>query len=207
MDDLWYPQAARIDGPAWKRGYTDTGIYRIGKGAVVHSAEGQWIGMLARLDSTDQASWHFSLLYDGLIQHYPLQFAAWHAGGYANRRWFGVECEGRAGEVLTEKQVARLCDLLKWASQAEAWPGFILQKDTGQLHEHRWYMATACPSNRIPWTRILEELTMTMRLTPEEALKFNAQVAYHLNDSRDLSKIATVIQYIYRVKGWPWPVA
>lgn len=43
-------------------------------------------------------------------------------------------------------------------------------------------------------------------LTPEEALRFNAQVAYHLGNTRDLEKITTVVQYIYRIKGWTWPL-
>jgi hypothetical protein len=68
---------------------------------------------------------------------------------------------------------------------------------------------TACPSGRIPWERIIADLEVPMSkiLTPEEALKFNAQVAFHLNNTRDLGMIASVVQYIYRVKGWPWPLA
>lgn len=42
-------------------------------------------------------------------------------------------------------------------------------------------------------------------LTPKEALTFNAQVAYLLNRERDMGKVADVLRYIFKAKGWAWP--
>lgn len=158
MADLWYPGAVRDPGPLSKQGYWNCRT-RLGKGAVIHSMEGRLQGALARLDSSDQASWHFSIPYvGGVLQHLPLPAVAWHAGGYANRRWFGVECEGRVGEPLTPQQFNILVDLLRWAAKVEEWPGFVWEKNTGTLHAHSWYMPTACPSSRIPRDRLIAEL-------------------------------------------------
>lgn len=205
---IWYPEAALIPGPAWKQNYFDCSA-RIGNGAVVHSMEGRWQAALARLDSSEQASWHFSLTYEGaLMQHYPLEAVCWHAGGYANRRWFGIECEGRAGEPLTDAQVVALVKLLKWAAKERSWSGFVLKKDTGTLHEHNWYMATACPSGRIPWTMVAMLLSNTFprTLTYEECLRINAQFAYHFNRERNADDLVSVLRYVYTWKGWPWPI-
>jgi hypothetical protein len=35
---------------------------------------------------------------------------------------------------------------------------FKHEKDTGNILEHRWYCATACPSGRIPFAYIIERL-------------------------------------------------
>ena len=72
------------------------------------------------------------------------------------------------------------------------------KSDPGKMFDNRAFEARVKKNMEAPMPKIL---------TPEEALKYNAQSAFHLNDSRDLGKIATVIQYIYRVKGWPWPAA
>ena len=156
----FYPLAVQIPGPAWKQGY---GIpaKRFSKGAMVHSAEGEWAGMLARLLSTDEVSWIFSILTSGVvIQHFPLSAICWHGGSrYPNERWFGVECEGRAGEVLTPQQKTSLVNLLLWAKEQENWSYIKLEKYTGTLGEHNWYYPTACPSGRIPWQEIIMAMT------------------------------------------------
>jgi N-acetyl-anhydromuramyl-L-alanine amidase AmpD len=170
--------------------------------------EGSLSAALGELDKLDRrASWHFSNPKGGpLLQHYETEAITWHAGYEANCAYVGIEHEGKAGEPLTEVQLANDIALLRWLSQAEAWPSFTRHVT---LWEHNEFMATSCPSGRIPWDRLIAALEAPMPkiLSPEEALKFNAQVAFHLNDNRDLGKIATVIQYVYRVKGWPWPAA
>lgn len=166
---LWYPGVFRDPGPAWKVGYDGTRLrlryrnvlaYRSICGAVLHSMEGRLHAALGRLDSNDLASWTVSNpTVRGLLQHYPLEEATWHAGGWANRRFFGIEHEGRAGESLTSAQVDDTVDFLAWAAEEELWPGFIHEEgEGGTLHAHRWYMATACPSDRIPWTTIITRL-------------------------------------------------
>ena len=155
----WYPQAVQMPGPYQKQGYGDLRTRTL-KGAVVHSMEGLWQSAVARLDSTAKASWHFSITYDGIVlQHYPLSAVCWHAEFYASVRWAGIECEGRAGEMLTPQQVKALVYLLIWMAREEGWPAFKLEHDTGTLHEHRWYCATACPSDRIKWSEVIKMAT------------------------------------------------
>jgi hypothetical protein len=208
-----YPNATWRPGPAEKQGYPGAGV-RTGKGAVLHSMEGSLAGGLGELDKPERrASWAFSNPKVGpLLQHYEAEAVTWHGGGIqANTQFIGIEHEGMAGQPLTENQIVNVVGLLRWLAEVEAWPGFVRFLT---LWEHRdmtrfGSAPTACPSGRIPWERIIGDLEVPMSkiLTPEEALKFNAQVAYHLNDSRDLGKIATIVQYIYRAKGWPWPTA
>lgn len=202
-----FPSAIWRPGPIEKTGYPGVAV-RQGKGAVLHSMEGPLAAGLGELDRLDRrASWHFSNPKSGtLLQHFETEAVTWHAGYEANCRYIGIEHEGVVGQVLTESQIANDVALLRWLAQQEGWSSFVRK---GTLWEHREFMATSCPSNRIPWDRIIAELEVPMPkiLTPEEALKFNAQVAYHLNDTRDFGKIALVVQYIYRIKGWPWPAA
>jgi hypothetical protein len=155
----FYPQAVQMPGPWQKQGYGDLRTRTL-KGAVVHSMEGNWQSAIARLDSTAEVSWHFSITLDGIVlQHYPLSSICFHAGFYANCRWAGIECEGRAGEMLTPQQVKALVYLLIWMANEEGWPGFKLEHDTGTLHQHRWYCATACPSDRINFTEVIRMAT------------------------------------------------
>lgn len=181
----WCPFAARLDGPAWKQGYT--GISRrVGKGSVVHSMEGRLQAALGRLESSDLASWTFSLGYGGqLFQHYPLSTCCWHAGDYfANTHFWGCETEGRVGEPLTAAQKDTLVRLLLWSAEEEDWPGFVLQKNTGTLHEHNWYAATACPSGRIPWAEIIGRCNAV-----EERVKtLEGQVAYLIEVAKILDR-------------------
>jgi len=155
----FYPQAVQMPGPWHKQGYGDLRARTL-KGAVVHSMEGLWPAAYAHLMSTALVSWHFSILYDGtVLQHYPLSAICWHADFYANCRWAGIECEGRAGEMLTPQQVKALVYLLIWMAREEGWPAFKLEHDTGTLHQHRWYCATACPSDRIQWSEVIRMAT------------------------------------------------
>jgi hypothetical protein len=228
--DGWLSWAERVPGPAEKV-YSEANA---AIGYVPHSMVGQLQGWYSRLfdmtrDADGQftkmaaASVHGSILRGGqVIQHYPFIASCWASGSrYPNTRFIAFENEsvyrdGKPDESipLTGPQIEANVRIIRELSQ---WSQWIPRRPvnaadlTASLYEHRECVrfgsaATACPSGRIPWARIIEELTMKV-LTPEEALKFNAQVAFHLNDSRDLGKIATVVQYIYRVKGWPWPAA
>ena len=166
--DEFYPKAVYMPGPAWKQGYGTTRV-RAGKGLLGHSAEGELPGLLARLDSTAEVSWTGTILYSGVVlQHYPLFACCWHGGGcYVNVRWAGWEFEGRVGEPLTPQQVASAIDLFTWQAIQEGWLEVLLRRDTGTLHEHNWYYATACPSGRIPWDRIMGGI-MANLVTVEE---------------------------------------
>jgi hypothetical protein len=172
------------------------------------------------------ASVHGSMLRGGhVIQHYPFTVSCWASGSrYPNTHFIAFENEdvytaGHPDETipLTGPQVEANMRIIR---ELSAWKGWIprrpadAQDMTANLLEHRECVrfgsaGTACPSGRIPWDIIINALEAPMPkiLTPEEALKFNAQVAFHLNDSRDLGKIALVVQFIYRVRGWPWPAA
>jgi hypothetical protein len=61
--------------------------------------------------------------------------------------------------MLTPQQVKALVYLLIWMAREEGWPAFKLEHDTGTLHEHRWYCATACPSDRIKWSEVIKMAT------------------------------------------------
>jgi N-acetyl-anhydromuramyl-L-alanine amidase AmpD len=123
--------------------------------------EGSLSAALGELDKLDRrASWHFSNPKSGpLLQHYETELPTWHAGYEANCAYIGIEHEGVTGQPLTEVQIANDVALLRWLAQQEGWPGFVRKVS---LWEHNEFMATACPSGRIPWARIIEELEDTM---------------------------------------------
>ena len=156
MPESWHPFAVRHPGPSHKTGF-DGIVLRSGTGAVVHSAEGYRHGLESVLfDNQRRASWHFSVLKDGVVwQHYPREVITWHAGP-ANHSFVGIECEGVAGEPLTDPQLDALTNLIAWLDQEEAWPGF--QRGL-TLFEHNEFMSTSCPSDRIPWDALIFRLT------------------------------------------------
>ncbi len=165
MPELWCSFATRAAGPANKHGGYQQAEPRSGKGAVVHSAEGYRAGMHTRLDGPATVSWHFSVFKTGEIeQHYPLNAMCWHAQTPANYFYVGIECEGIGGddpakwEALTSAQVVALTNLLAWIAKQDGWPSFT--RDV-TLFEHNHFVATACPSGRIPWSNIIETLDHT----------------------------------------------
>jgi len=137
-----------------------------------HSLEGSMSPALAILQGPAPKSWHFTLPKrgTGFYQHYPIYKVAWHGGGLgANRRFFGVETEGVAGEPLTDHQLECGVDVMTWAAENDVlpWPGFA-RWDT--LHEHnemtRYGSApTACPSGRIPWQEEVDMANLIEGLT------------------------------------------
>jgi len=173
--DEFYPKAVYLPGPYNKQGYGPTCV-RGGKGSLCHSAEGELPGILARLDSTAEVSWQFTVLYSGVVlQHYPLSACCWHGGSwYVNTRWAGIEFEGRAGEALTAQQVAAAIDLLTWQAEQEGW-GEIAHYKYSTLQEHNWFYPTACPSGRIPFDTIIGGIVANLT-TKEEFEAYKAAV-------------------------------
>ena len=152
-----YPLATWRPGPTSKQGYPGA-MSRTGKGVVLHSMEGSLAAALGELDNLERrASWHFSNPKSGpLLAHYELEAVTWHAGYEANRLYVGVEHEGVAGQPLTESQIANDVGLLQWLWEKEHWLRFERRLT---LWEHNEFMATACPSGRIPWAEIIRRLT------------------------------------------------
>lgn len=168
--DQWCPFAERRDGRAGKVGYPAFGNAGPKRGEVKHSAEGYWPGIYQVLDGTRRASWHFTVGYDRIEQHYRLTAHCWHAGDVdddggvaANLELVGIEHLGLAGETLTDYQVDATVRLTKWCADQ-----FMRDRYALYPEQHRvWTMAehnqvsnvhTACPSGRIPWLRIMRML-------------------------------------------------
>ena len=132
--------------------------------AVYHSSEGTLAGGMAVLDGPREASWHlFNPKRGSMLQHYPLNILAWHARGY-NRESIGVENEGFAGQALTSSQVLHLQSLSLWLVEERWLDGLTRGGTTQTLWEHNEVgvnqnppYGTACPSNRIPWDKIIKE--------------------------------------------------
>jgi N-acetyl-anhydromuramyl-L-alanine amidase AmpD len=156
MPSTYVPVALVQPGPLEKTGQPPHQT-RQGAGVVIHSAEGTLESALAVLAGPKRASWHLTVGKDGdYYQHYPLEAVTWHAGGDANPFYVGIECEGVAGEPLWNAQLASLVYILKFLKDFDRWP--TVQRDV-TLFEHNHFMPTSCPSGRIPWDRIIVELT------------------------------------------------
>lgn len=146
---MWYPAAVIRPGPAWKQNASPLWP----QGAVLHSAVGYEGGLYDVLDSNSPASWHFSILYSGIvIQHYDTTAQCWHAQA-ANSFAVGIEHEGGfnpENEPLTPAQIASSVALVRWLGEAHNFP---LQRDEPgrTLFEHNQFHPKPCPSGRIPW--------------------------------------------------------
>ena len=163
--DGWLAFAERKPGPSGK---TNGGVSPV-SGFVAHSAEGYESHIMNVLnDPNRQASWHFTNLYDGrLWQHYPIQAQCWASGsGQPNNNWPAMEHEGIAGQPLTDAQIATTARVIRELSQLKGWTPTRPtgpQDKNASLWEHREMvrfgsLATACPSGRIPWDKILAAL-------------------------------------------------
>ena len=151
----WYPTT--------KHGYFGLGDSCLRLGVVMHSMEGDLATALGMLDDPEVAkSWHFSVAADGAVfQHIDTDGISWASGGFgANQRFWSIEHEGWAGESLTDAQYAASAALVGWLLEMHG-----LAPVRGEtLWEHnemtRFGSApTACPSGRIPWGRLLADLT------------------------------------------------
>lgn len=175
MTETWLPWCLRKEGPTGKTGYA--GVSRTAldrkEGEVKHSAEGSADGLLSVLYGPRDASWHFSVLQDGTVwQHYPLEAITWHCGIKGDERFdtslignitlIGVEHEGggpgRYGEPLTEAQYRATLRLSQDIRRLCSHLGAGRPQLRRNLWEHRWLSWTTCPSDRIPWGRLIEDL-------------------------------------------------
>lgn len=170
----WAPFATRRNGPAWKVGYSCAGETGPKRGDVKHSAEGGWGGIHSVLSGSRQASWHFTVGYDRVEQHYPISAHCWHAGDTdndggvaANIDLVGIEHLGVAGEPLTPYQVkmtveiSRFCAKQSGRSRYERFDGWSPdERGLWLLVEHNEVsnQPTDCPSGRVPWASILQQL-------------------------------------------------
>lgn len=170
-----YPRAIWRPGPAEKAGYFwPLGYSAPKRGEVKHSAEGYWPGLDSVLfDLNRRSSWHFTIGYDRVEQHYDVDVNCWHGGDIgddggvrANIDTVGVEHLGRAGQPLTPYQVDETVRLSQWLVQTRGFTS--AQRGSGpgwRLDEHNEVSDayTSCPSGRIPWGLIVPRLNL-----PEE---------------------------------------
>ena len=167
----WFPLAIRWDGAPWKMGYPSFGTSGPKRGDVKHSAEGtSWSAIHDILNSQRRASWHFTVGYDRVEQHYPISAHCWHAGDVgddgavrANIELVGIEHLGMAGESLTPYQIDATIAISEWCADQYHQDKFARYPDqvgVWTLVEHNQVSdeATACPSGRIPWTEIMLRL-------------------------------------------------
>ena len=160
--------------PCPKHGYPSTDIH-LGEGVVIHSAEGSLAAAEGVLAGPREASWHFFVCKDGRVfQYVDSANIAWTNGSFeSNKKFWGIENEGMAGEALTSPQFESLAKLVKWLLGS-------LPYVRGQtLFEHREMTAfgalpTACPSGRIPWNGLIAAMEDDMGMTDAETAAFAA---------------------------------
>ena len=175
MSELWYPRATEALGPTWKV----SGPPHPKRGAVYHSMVGTYSSAKAKMDGTDKASWHFSVLQNGQVyQHYPVNVWAWHCGDRDdpegeitnNRDLIGIEHEGgplgNTSEPLTDAQLDASAELTAWLLAEGHISNLSRIGQTRGLWEHREMYATACPSGRIPWARLVTLATIEAERIP-----------------------------------------
>lgn len=199
-----YPEAIWQPGPTWKVWSEDNAI----AGVIEHSMEGEDEGAWSVLNGDTQASWHFSVMYDGAVfQHYGLSSTPWHAGSKAqNIRLIGVEHEGRKGEPLTPAQLKASVALTRWIARQGGW-----RMERGKtLFEHREVSNTTCPNGRIPWEYYTEEddvevikfvnldeinaVKDAMRATVDDGVQFVGQIVAGYNVPAGYKAIIAVVK-------------
>jgi hypothetical protein len=177
------PWAVWRPGPPWKRGYSGVTWNSLDwkEGEVKHSAEGSLAAMFAVLDGPRQASWHFSLPKSGPVrvyEHYELEDICWHCGVPGDLRHdtslignitlIGEEHEGRLAEPLTAWQEENTMLLSRELRARCPAIGRRPPALRANLWEHNWLSATACPSGRIPWAKIIAALNAAPPAPPKE---------------------------------------
>ncbi len=199
--------------PTDKHGYGDFDTHSQ-EGVVIHSMEGSLQAGFGVLDGPRQASWHFSISKTGEVyQHVDTDQIAWTNGGYdANKLWWGIECEGVAGEALTEPQYQALLQVLRWLWATHE-VGAPVRQET--LWEHREMTrfgspSTSCPSGRIPWAALINEWEDDMALDPvadkatfEKMLRSvlsNTEVIAIDDDNNKVGGYSSLGLYLYRIR-------
>lgn len=183
MAEQWWPEAVRRPGPASKAGYF-LGLTWPKNGDVKHSAEGFWPGIHSVLDDLNRrASWHFTIGYDRVEQHYPVDMNCWHGGDVdddggvrANIDCVGIEHLGQAGTPLTPYQIEMTAKLSRWLMDTRGIT-VVTRKTDGvgwKVLEHNEVsdVPTSCPSNRIQWPLVIAAITKT----GDERVKYTDEV-------------------------------
>ncbi len=115
------------------------------------------VGKPVQMVDSNDAAWHAA----GHIKNDPLPGGP-GVGSVANLFFHGFEFEGgppgNLSEPLTANQVAWGVRVTLWLREAHKSRRIYVLKETEW--QHNWVTATACPSGRIPWARILGMLKL-----------------------------------------------
>lgn len=223
MGETWIPKFTRWDGPANKQGYWGISSRPLSliEGDVKHSMEGSMSAAIngALLLPSRQASWTFSIPKAPLpggsygYQHYPLESVTWHCGVkgdldsvtdlIGNVSLVGIEHEGVAGEVLTAHQqnaTIYVSDYLRQHTFAAQNPPELAVN----LWEHNWLWATACPSDRIRWAPIINELKRLEAERSDPDMSWDSDRKQVLDALEEIKKLAKNEADVYvRAEGHP----
>ncbi len=148
-----------------------------GGGEFWHSQQGRQSVAIAMFQNPAlQVSAHFLFPKVGKpVQMVDSNDAAWHAAGHikndplpggpgvgslANLYFHGFEFEGgppgNLSEALTSSQITWGVRVTLWLRKVHNSRQMYVLKETEW--EHNWVTATACPSGRIPWVRVISAL-------------------------------------------------
>ncbi len=174
-----YSEATWISSPNFgyprnTHGQLTFNINRANKsGEFWHSQQGRQSVAIAMFQNpATELSAHFLFPKTGRpVQMVDSADPAWHAGNYlANLHFHGFEFEGgppgNLSEPLTANQLAWGVKVTHWLRDVHQTPLVYVRRDT--LWEHNEVRNTACPSGRIPWTKVIAALKM------EEDMPLNA---------------------------------
>ncbi len=224
----WFDWTIRDPGPAEKQ-YSQRNSARL---YIPHSAVGNsysaWRnGRLWNMERgpdgrfTDMAAasvhgWINKNRRDGTIQHYPIWVSCWASGSrFPNVNGFAWENQGGApgnvNEPLSDYQVETNARIMRDTAEYKGgiyWRRPVGPADlTATLYEHRECVrfgsrATACPSERIPWGRIME-LAMSLPTAKQQlavirALQPNLTAA-------DVDAMVVQLRYLFLIAHKPWP--
>ena len=206
--DGWLDWAVRRPGPAYKQGYSWLPQATPKTGEVKHSAEGFWPGVYGVLDGPRRASWHFTVGYDRVEQHYPVFALCWHAGDVdndggvvANAELVGEEHLGLAGEPLTSFQGLATARLSRDLRQFFNWPGYGRRRQAWE-HTEVSDEPTSCPSGRITWARI-KEIVMPPNLSDQQLALIRTLMPDLM--AADIDALVARLRYLFALAGKPWP--
>lgn len=148
---------SRMPGATWRpvKNCTNGGQQSV-RGVVIHIMDGTLAGTESWFNnSAAQASSHFGTGKDGeLRQWVDTSDRAW-AQAAGNTAWLSVENEGNGGDTLTDAQLDRCADVLRWAHQTYGVPLQLASSPSGEgLGYHAmggaaWGGHTSCPGSKI----------------------------------------------------------
>lgn len=214
MTQEWCPFAVYYPGPALKQGYPVWGLGPAKKsGEVKHDAGGSsWDALHGELNGPVQKSWQFTIGPDRLEQHYPLSACCWHCGDTdpsdgvrGNIDFVGVE-HLRVGSSLSSFQIDMTVKLSQWMALQfgvyifERYP-IIAAGSIWTMAEHNEMSATQCPSGRIPWSTILDNLNQPLLIPAPleiDALRAINRVAAYYSTGGDLQEVKDTDKQIFK---------